>query len=77
MNGEAYRKPANSNERFDVNTALAEIGLIRQKIMTGGRADSEPTELNQLIIDVRNSKVTPEDGVLRARQIELARQEDH
>lgn len=60
-----------------MNTALAHIGVIRQKIMASGSFDSEPNDLDRLIIDVRNGRITPELGVERAEALERSRQDYH
>lgn len=74
---------ANDNERgrampeLSMADAIAEIGLLRQQVSQEGATDSEPDELSRILIDVRNEKISPADGVAKAKKLVESRSTYH
>jgi hypothetical protein len=75
----SIERPASGSEkgRMDLNEALAEIGVLRQRAMQEGAVDAENDFFSQLIIDARNGKVSPEEAVEKARALAESRQNYH
>jgi hypothetical protein len=65
------------NEGWDINRALAEINVIKQRVMTTGAVDIEREALDELMTEVGRGLITPADGVAKARSIERERQDYH
>jgi len=65
------------NRKWTKDEVLAEIGILRQEVGVTGSADSEPSALSKIIIDVRNDLITPEEGLTQARAIMASRYPDH
>ena len=74
---EGAPKPANDNEGWSMQDAIAEIGVIRQRIAATGAVDTEHDDLTRLIVDLQNQKIAPGEAVRKARLLEEARQNYH
>jgi hypothetical protein len=66
----------NSNG-LDVSEAVAEVLGIKDEVMTSGATDSENSDLDEIIRDLKEGTIKPTEGVRRAREILDSRQDYH
>ena len=74
---EKSRPAGDGGRRISVSEAIAEIGLVGQRIMATGAVDTEPEDLQRLMADVRSGKTEPAEAVMQARALEEGRQSYH
>lgn len=60
-----------------VQDAIAEIGVIQQRIMATGAVDTEPNDLSELVKKIQGGQILPSEAIAQAREIEDGRQNYH
>jgi hypothetical protein len=59
----------NEGSRRDIETAEAEIAMIRQDIYMMGANDTEMSDLDAIVASLRDGTYSPEEALRKARKI--------
>lgn len=77
MGIESFKEGNMQKTELSMSDAIAEIGIIEQRIRAKGAADVEPSQLALLRSKVINSEITPNKGVEEAMKVEQNQQDYH
>jgi ribosomal protein L12E/L44/L45/RPP1/RPP2 len=66
-----------SGEKIDKNQAQMEVNMILQQIWQTGAVDVEPDRIKEILENLKEDKITPEEAIKKAREIQNNRQDYH
>jgi hypothetical protein len=71
------REGSMPKSELSMTDAIAEIGIIEQRVRGKGAVDVEPAQFALLRSKVINAEITPQKGVEEATKIEQSQQDYH